>query len=114
LFYMPCTSHPPWLHHNNNFFLLFSWDETESTWYCGNYFACCTSPRWWWWLCSNQWNASWQGKRKYSEKTCPSATLSTTDSTWPDLGPNTGRRGGKLATNRLSYGLAVILTLINV
>jgi hypothetical protein len=27
-----------------------------------------------------------QGKPKYSEKTCPSATLSTTNPTWPDLG----------------------------
>jgi hypothetical protein len=43
---------------------------------------------------------------KYSEKTCPSATLSTTNPTWPDLGSNPGRRGGKPATNRLSYGAA--------
>jgi hypothetical protein len=41
---------------------------------------------------------------KYSEKTCPSATLSTTNPTWPDPGSNPGRRGGKPATNRLSYG----------
>jgi hypothetical protein len=25
------------------------------------------------------WNEDWQGKPKYSEKTCPSATLSTTN-----------------------------------
>jgi hypothetical protein len=48
----------------------------------------------------------WQGKSKYSEKTCPSATLSTTKPTWPDPGSNPGRRGEKLATNRLSYGAA--------
>jgi hypothetical protein len=53
-------------------------------------------------------NEDWQGKPKYSEKTCPSATLSTTNPTWPDLGSNPGRRGGKLATNRLSYGAALI------
>jgi hypothetical protein len=29
-------------------------------------------------LWSNWWNEDWQGKPKYSEKTCPSATLSTT------------------------------------
>jgi hypothetical protein len=29
---------------------------------------------------SNWWNEDWQGKPKYSEKTCPSATLSTTKS----------------------------------
>jgi hypothetical protein len=27
----------------------------------------------------NWWNEDWQGKPKYSEKTCPSATLSTTN-----------------------------------
>jgi hypothetical protein len=36
----------------------------------------------------------------------PSATLSTTNPTWPDLGSNPGRRGGKPATNSLSYGMA--------
>jgi hypothetical protein len=32
----------------------------------------------WGWLWSNWWNEDWQGKPKYSEKSCPSATLSTT------------------------------------
>jgi hypothetical protein len=32
--------------------------------------------------------------------------LSTTNPTWPDPGSNPGRRGGKPATNRLSYGAA--------
>jgi hypothetical protein len=36
----------------------------------------------------------------------PSATLSTTNPIWPDPGSNPGRRGGKPATNRLSYGAA--------
>jgi hypothetical protein len=57
-----------------------------------------------WWLWSNGWNANWQRKPKYSEKTCPSATLSNTNPTWTDPGSNPGRRGGKPATNRLSYG----------
>jgi hypothetical protein len=35
------------------------------------------------------------GKPKYSERTCPTATLSTTDPTWPDLGSNAGCHGGK-------------------
>jgi hypothetical protein len=55
------------------------------------------------------------GKPKYSEKTRPSVTLSTTDPTWPDPGSNPGRRGGKPATNCLSYGTAFcgwLLTLI--
>jgi hypothetical protein len=34
----------------------------------------------WWWR--NWWNDDWQGKPKYSEETCPSATLSTTNSTY--------------------------------
>jgi hypothetical protein len=47
------------------------------------------------------------GKRnKYSDKTCANDTFSTTDPTWADLGSNPGRRGGKPATNRLSYGTA--------
>jgi hypothetical protein len=46
-----------------------------------------------------------RGSRKYSEKTCPSAALSTTNPTCcPDANPC--RRGGKPATNRLSYGTA--------
>jgi hypothetical protein len=53
----------------------------------------------------NWWNDDWQGKPKYSEKTCPSAALSTTNPTcYPEANP--GRRGGKSATNRLSYGRA--------
>jgi hypothetical protein len=54
----------------------------------------------------NWWNEDCQGKLKYSENTCPNATLSTTYLTWLDPGLNSGRRGGKPATNRLSYGVA--------
>jgi hypothetical protein len=39
------------------------------------------------------------GKPKYSEKTCPNAALSTTNPTLLDPGLNSGRRGGKPATN---------------
>jgi hypothetical protein len=46
------------------------------------------------------------GEPKYSGKICPSATLSTTNPTWPDPRSNPGSRGGKPATNRLSYGVA--------
>jgi hypothetical protein len=55
-----------------------------------------------WRLWCNRWNANWQGKPKYWKKTCPSATLSTTNPTWRYL----GHRGGKPANNRLSYGTA--------
>jgi hypothetical protein len=65
----------------------------------------CTCPGWlWWWRI--WWNEDWQGKPKYSEKTCPSATLFTTNPTWPDPGANPDRRCGKPATNRFSYGAA--------
>jgi hypothetical protein len=66
--------------------------------------AYCISPGWLWsWR--NWWN-DWQEKPKYSEKTCPSAALSTTNPTCcQDANP--GRRGGKPATNRLSYGTAI-------
>jgi hypothetical protein len=33
--------------------------------------------RWWWWMWSSRRNENWQGKPKYSEKLCPSVTLST-------------------------------------
>jgi hypothetical protein len=61
----------------------------------------------WLWRWRIWWNEDWQGKPKYSEKTLPSATLFTTNSTWPDQGSNPGRHGGKPATNRLSYGAAL-------
>jgi hypothetical protein len=65
--------------------------------------AYCASPRWlWWWR--NCWNDR-QGKPKYSDKTCSSAALPTTNPTCC-LGANPDRRGGKPTTNRLSYGTA--------
>jgi hypothetical protein len=48
----------------------------------------------------------WQGKPKYSEKTCPNGALSTTN---PDANP--GSRGWKPAANRLSYGTVFDLDL---
>jgi hypothetical protein len=50
------------------------------------------------------------GEPKYSKKTCPRATFSTTNPTWPDLGSNPGRGGGKPATNSPSYGTASLST----
>jgi hypothetical protein len=48
---------------------------------------------WWWWVWSSQWNDWWR-KLKYSEKTCSSATLSTTN----PISPNQGRSCRKPAT----------------
>jgi hypothetical protein len=47
------------------------------------------------------------GETEVLVKTCTNATLSTTNPTWPDLGAKAGRRSGKPATNRLSYGTAL-------
>jgi hypothetical protein len=44
------------------------------------------------------------GKLKYLEETCLSATLSTINLTWPDLGSNVNCHGGQQVTNRLSCG----------
>jgi hypothetical protein len=93
------------------FFLLVGWDWVPrylSPWYCGR-FGLLYKPQmideddFW----SNWWNDDWQGKRKYSEKTCPSATLSTTKSHMTRPGARTpDRSGGKPATNCLGYGAA--------
>jgi hypothetical protein len=88
------------------FFSYSGWGETESTWYIGHSWPIVPAPDDRWWVRSSRWNENWQGKPKYSEKTCPSATLSTTNPTWPDLGSISGRRGGKPEINRLSYGTA--------
>jgi hypothetical protein len=53
--------------------------------YCGHYWPIVPAPDdRWWWLWRNWWNEDWQGKPKYSEKTYPRATLSTTNPTWQD------------------------------
>jgi hypothetical protein len=64
-----------------------------------------------WWVWTIWWNENWQGKPMHSEKTCLSATLSTTNPTWPDLGSNPDNRGRKPVTNCLSYGTALFLLL---
>jgi hypothetical protein len=44
--------------------------------HCGHYWPIVPAPDGrWWWLWRNWWNEDWQGKPKYSEETCPSATL---------------------------------------
>jgi hypothetical protein len=59
------------------------WSQTVSTRHDGHQLAYCTCPGWLWgWRI--WWNDDRQGKLKYSEKTCPSATLSTINPTWPD------------------------------
>jgi hypothetical protein len=54
---------------------------TESTRHAGRWMAYCTCPGWLWWWWRILWNEDWQGKPKYSEKTCPRTTLPTTNPT---------------------------------
>jgi hypothetical protein len=45
-------------------------------------------------------------------KTCPSASLSTTNPTWTDPGSNPALRDGRPAANRLSHGTAQTCVLV--
>jgi hypothetical protein len=81
------------------------WSSAGHTQHVSHLMVYCTCPGWlWWWRI---WcNKDWQGKPKYSEKTCPSSTLFTTNPTRADPGSNPNVRGVKPATNHLSYGAA--------
>jgi hypothetical protein len=96
------------LHDPQFFFLFLSWGGVRLSplGMSANILPIVPAPDDRWWVWSSRWNENWQRKPKYSKKTCPSATLPTTNPTWPDLGSNPGSRGGKPATNRLSYGTA--------
>jgi hypothetical protein len=50
--------------------------------------------------------------RRTRGKTCPSATLSTTNPIWTEPGSNPGLRGGRPAANRLSHGTAKTWALL--
>jgi hypothetical protein len=91
------------------FFLFMLWDFG----YYGQYWPIvpAVDDRWWW-LWRNWWNKDWQGKPKYSEKTWPSSTLSTTNPTWLDPVLHSGHRGGKPATNSLSYDAVIMSTKV--
>jgi hypothetical protein len=49
---------------------------------------------------------------KGNRSTVRKPALSTINPTSPDLGSNPDRRGGKPATNRLSYGAVIIIKLL--
>jgi hypothetical protein len=53
--------------------------------------------------------SDWQGKMKYLEKACVSATLTTTNPTWPDSVLNPGHHSGKPVTNCLSPNKYIIV-----
>jgi hypothetical protein len=62
-------------------------------------------PRWYE-FGERRWNDIDKENRRTRRKTCPSFTLSTTNSTWIDAGANPGLRGERPATNDLSHGTA--------
>jgi hypothetical protein len=53
-----------------------------------------------------------KGNRSTREKSCPSPSLFTTNSTGPDPGSNLGPRGGKQPNNRPSYGTPYVWLII--
>jgi hypothetical protein len=58
-----------------------------------------------------EWN--WQEKAEVlGKKTCPSATLSTTNPTWTNPGSNQALRDGRPTINRLSHGTALSKSLM--
>jgi hypothetical protein len=77
-------------------------------------------PLWWRWavffyqvlqLMEHQWNEIVRGKPTTRIKTCPSATLSTTNLTWTDPGSNPGLRGENVLSIYTNYRLQIILSL---
>jgi hypothetical protein len=52
---------------------------------------------------SSWWNENWQGKPKYSRKTCPSNTLPITNPTCLDLEPNASCCSRKMATKIVTF-----------
>jgi hypothetical protein len=59
-----------------------------------------------------QWNDIERGKLKNSEKILSQCHFVHHRSHWTDLGANLGHRGEKPATNRLSYGTALMYVLV--
>jgi hypothetical protein len=65
----------------------------------------------WVWRATVEWY--WQGKiKKTQRKTCPTATLSTTNPTWINPGANPGLHGERPATNNQSHGTACGVPLL--
>jgi hypothetical protein len=78
---------------------------TGSTRHVGHWMAYCTWPRWLLWCREFGGMKIGRGNRSTRRKPTP-APLCPPQIHLPDPGSNPGRRGGKPATNRLSYGAA--------
>jgi hypothetical protein len=68
----------------------------------------------WYEFGERRWNYMLAGEnRRTRRKTCPSATISTTNPTWIDPGVNPGLRSERPATNDMSHGMALeMITMI--
>jgi hypothetical protein len=71
--------------------LLLRWGESVSLWNWASNGPFVHLPDDIWLDVEQRWNDTDRGKQKDSEKTCPSATLSTTNRTWTNLGSSPGR-----------------------
>jgi hypothetical protein len=68
--------------------------------------AYCASLGWWLWR--SRWNVNCSGETEVLGENMPQRHFCPSQNpTWPDPGLSSGRRGGKPATNRLSYGAAL-------
>ena len=54
------------------------------------------------------WNDSVRAKSNYSQKTCPSAILFTTNPTWTGLGADSCLSSEKAVTNLVSHNMALV------
>jgi hypothetical protein len=100
------------------FFFFFLWRAPQQMLRTHRSLKAYCATLWWRWswavfyqvlqVMEHQWNAIDRGKPTTRGKTCPSATLSTTNLTWTDPASNSGLRSGSPATNRLSHGAALL------
>jgi hypothetical protein len=100
------------LTHGTAIFFSWKWGVSDPSVDACLYASILRIPRWYK-FGERRWNDILTGEnRRTRRKTCPSATLSTTNPTWIDPGANLGLHGDRLATNDLSHGTAVkIMTM---
>jgi hypothetical protein len=99
----------------HGFFYYYSWGGTKSTRYCGHFWPLVQAPDDRWGDCGAIGEMKiGRGNRSTRRKPAPAPLCPTTNPTWPDPGSNPGRRSGKPATNRLSYGAATAARLLNI
>jgi hypothetical protein len=87
-------------------FFPWSWGGSSTQAWMPTYVSILRIPKMIWaWRATVEWYID-RGKPKTRRRTCPSATLSTTNPTWIDPDANPDLRGETPATNDLSHGTA--------